>query len=95
MFDGVLDQRLEHQGGDKGRQGFRLGVDLDLQAIGEADLLDFQVAPDELKFLGDGVSAVSRLRRKKSLRRAIMRLASAFFPSDTKVEIAFRVLKRK
>ena len=53
MFDGVLDQRLEDEGWDKRRHGFRLGVDLDLQAISETYLFDFQVTTDELKFFGN------------------------------------------
>ena len=51
--DRVLDDRLQHERGNARRQRIGVGVDVDVQAIGEADALDLQVAFDELQLVGE------------------------------------------
>ena len=51
MLDGVLDQRLDADGGDLLAADGRVDVDLDAQALAEAGLLDAEVGGDELHLL--------------------------------------------
>ena len=52
IFDRVLDDRLENQRGQAGGLELRRDVDLDVEPVGEARLLDVEVEPLQVDFLG-------------------------------------------
>ena len=51
MENGILDQRLKQEPGNHGLQRFRGAHDFGLEAVREAEFLDFKVALDEVYFL--------------------------------------------
>ena len=54
IFDRILDDRLKDQRGQAGLLEIVGNVDLDLQAVGEAGLLDVEIETLELDLLGQG-----------------------------------------
>ena len=64
MLDGILDDRLEDERGDAHLGQFVGHVDLDLEALGEAALLDFEIERLQFDFLGQR-DALRRVERQR------------------------------
>ena len=54
MADGVFDDGLENEAGDKAFECVGRCFDFDVEAIGEADLLDGEITLDDLQLLREG-----------------------------------------
>ena len=54
MPNGILHQRLQHQGGHQAVQRLRLDVLFDAQLVAESGLLNFQITLDKLPFVAEG-----------------------------------------